>query len=68
MLQNNIRFVSDCQYRFRFQKYQEIVIFSFTEMAGPGNKPNAFQRELRLIESLDDIRNPKDLFKAEEIS
>eukprot|EP00112_Aurelia_sp_Birch-Aquarium-sp1_P004493 Seg1509.16 transcript_id=Seg1509.16/GoldUCD/mRNA.D3Y31 product="Pyridoxal kinase" protein_id=Seg1509.16/GoldUCD/D3Y31 len=38
------------------------------QMAGPGNKPNAFQRELRLIESLDDIRNPKDLFKAEEIS
>lgn len=37
------------------------------EAAGPGNRPSAFQRELRLIDSLDDIRNPPDIFKAEEI-
>ncbi|XP_065057429.1 pyridoxal kinase-like [Rhopilema esculentum] len=40
---------------------------AMTELAGPGNKPTAFQRELRIIDSLDDIRNPPDLFKADEI-
>jgi len=34
---------------------------------GPAKTPTPFQRELRLIESLDDIRNPPDCFKAEEL-
>ena len=39
----------------------------FLDAAGPGETPSPFQRELRLIESLDDIRNPPDCFKAEEL-
>ena len=39
----------------------------FLAAAGPAKTPTPFQRELRLIESLDDIRNPPDCFKAEEL-
>lgn len=35
-----------------------------TGLAGEGNKPTPGQIELRLIQSLDDIRNPKITFKA----
>ena len=38
------------------------------ELAGAGNTPNPHQRELKLIQSLDDIRHPQDLYKAEEVT
>ncbi|KAJ7394262.1 hypothetical protein OS493_000064 [Desmophyllum pertusum] len=37
-------------------------------LAGEGNKPTAGQIELRLVQSLDDIRNPKITFKAQVVS
>jgi len=37
-------------------------------LAGEGNRPTAGQIELRLIQSLDDIRNPKITFKAELVA
>ena len=38
--------------------------FVLTGLAGEGNKPTPGQIELRLIQSLDDIRNPNIAFKA----
>ena len=39
-----------------------------TGLAGEGNKPTPGQIELRLIQSLDDIRNPKITFKAHQVT
>jgi len=41
---------------------------SFAGLAGEGKRPTAGQIELRLIQSLDDIRNPKITFKAELVA
>ncbi|XP_068698790.1 pyridoxal kinase-like isoform X2 [Montipora capricornis] len=37
-------------------------------LAGEGNRPTAAQIELRLIQSLDDIRNPSITFKAQPVA
>lgn len=37
-------------------------------LAGDGNRPTAAQIELRLIQSLDEIRNPKITFKAQSVT
>ncbi|KAK2570793.1 Pyridoxal kinase [Acropora cervicornis] len=37
-------------------------------LAGDGNRPTAAQIELRLIQSLDEIRNPKIAFKAQSVT
>jgi len=44
------------------------LVFFFAGLAGEGNRPTAGQIELRLIQSLDDIRNPKITFKAELVA
>ena len=33
-------------------------------MSGPDCKPNAFQLELRLVQSLDIVRSPEIMFNA----
>lgn len=48
------------QKRITFQRKFSVL----TGLAGEGNKPTPGQIELRLIQSLDDIRNPKISFKA----
>ena len=42
-------------------------VFFFAGLAGEGNRPTAAQIELRLIQSLDDIRNPSITFKAQPV-
>lgn len=37
-------------------------------LAGDGNRPTAAQIELRLIQSLDEIRNPKITFQAQSVT
>ena len=43
-------------------------IFFYPGLAGEGNRPTAEQIELRLIQSLDDIRNPNITFKAQQVA
>ena len=52
-----------------FQSFAYIysVVFSL-EAAGSSNKPNAAQIELRLVQSIDIIRKPGDLYQAEVVT
>ena len=45
-----------------------LYIFFYPGLAGEGNRPTAEQIELRLIQSLDDIRNPNITFKAQQVA
>lgn len=45
-----------------------ISCFLSAELAGEGNRPTPGQIELRLVQSLDDIRNPNITFKAQVVS
>ena len=42
-----------------------ILLLFLSGLAGEGNKPTAGQIELRLVQSLNDIRNPNITFKAQ---
>lgn len=48
--------------------YSIFFYFIYPGLAGEGNRPTAEQIELRLIQSLDDIRNPNITFKAQQVS
>ena len=41
---------------------------SLTALAGEGNKPTAFQRELRMVQSKGDIENPHIVVNAKPLS
>ena len=43
------------------------IMFSFLELAGPGNKPTRKQLELKLIQSKTDIEQPNITIKAEPL-
>ena len=53
---------------FELNVYIYAFIACYAGLAGEGNKPTAGQIELRLVQSLDDIRNPKITFKAQVVS
>jgi hypothetical protein len=47
-----------------YRKFLHWYYYSIPEKAGPGNKPNSAQMELRLVQSKADIENPEILYKA----
>jgi hypothetical protein len=51
-------------YYLKHQKIYDLYYYSIPEKAGPGNKPNSAQMELRLVQSKADIENPEILYKA----
>ena len=48
--------------------FKDVVFDYLSGLAGDGNRPTAAQIELRLIQSLDEIRNPKITFKAQSVT
>ena len=48
--------------------FKNVVFDYLSGLAGDGNRPTAAQIELRLIQSLDEIRNPKIAFKAQSVT
>ena len=48
--------------------FKDVVFAYLTGLAGDGNRPTAAQIELRLIQSLDEIRNPEITFKAQPVT
>lgn len=48
--------------------YIYIQLSLLLDAAGSSNKPNAAQIELRLVQSIDIIRKPGDLYQAEVVT
>lgn len=59
---------SACEYTLSsLQQVLDKTLSNAKQLAGEDKKPSSAQTELRLVQSLDIIRNPKDLIEAEII-